>query len=474
MKTKKISGRLLLSALASIAVLSGCSSVEPLLQEDHGSLIQKQWNAPVAQSLTVQTNANWWKAWENDELIALIELAQKNNTDVRQALANVRSAAAQADLATANLFPSLGLSGQGTHSRQNHSSSDRWSAQGDGTWSFSLIGGNLAERRAALYEAQSSVMTLEDVRIAIASEVAQNYIQLKLAYVKREIAQQTLSNYVEASHIAGWRYEAGLVDQTDVDQSSSNVESARAQIPVIEASIQRYVNALARLTVQNAADVKVKATAEVPIAPAGISISFPAQTLNQRPDLRAAEMQLLAAAERVYVANAQRFPTLRLSGNLGTQAATLSALGASGTGVAALVGALSMPLFNWAEQVTSTEVAKAQLEKAQVAYTAKLVSALEETENALNGIASAQTRTASLALARKAAESAADLALQQYRAGLVDYQNVLNTQRSLFSARDAEQVNNADLATQLVVLYRAVGGGWTPDDTNQIDTSKKE
>ena len=133
-----------------------------------------------------------------------------------------------------------------------------------------------------------------------------------------------------------------------------------------------------------------------------------------------------------------------------------------------------MPLLNWGEQVSATEQKLAALDKARAQYTATLVGALEETENALTAIRTAQTREDALALARTSAETAADLAMQQYRAGLVDYQTVLNTQRTLLSAREDYQSNKADLANGLITLYRALGGGWKPTEEIADELARTE
>ena len=165
---------------------------------------------------------------------------------------------------------------------------------------------------------------------------------------------------------------------------------------------------------------------------------------------------------------------LNLSGNLGTQAATISTLGASGTGVAGILAALSLPLLDWGAQVTATEQQLAALDQARANYTKTLLAALEQTENAITGITTSQSRADALQRALTAAESAADLAMQQYSAGLTDYQTVLNTQRTLYSVRENEQSNKADLATQLIALYRAMGGGWKPAvETKAADTTPR-
>lgn len=299
-------------------------------------------------------------------------------------------------------------------------------------------------------------------------------MNLRLAYVQKLIAEMTLSNYKQAADIARWNYESGLSDKTEVDQAVSNEENARAQIPLLEQSIDSYRNALARLTGQSVATLDVKPAETVPAAPMALAVSLPAETLKQRPDMRAATYSLEAASDRVYEARSQWFPTLNLSGNLGTQAATISTLGASGTGVAGILAALSLPLLDWGAQVTATEQQLAALDQARANYTKTLLAALEQTENAITGITTSQSRADALQRALTAAESAADLAMQQYSAGLTDYQTVLNTQRTLYSVRENEQSNKADLATQLIALYRAMGGGWKPAvETKAADTTPR-
>ena len=451
-----------LVALAAVTLLvTGCATSLQMTEVEQKAL-GSSWNAslPVSQSPSVEDAKAWWASWEDSELTRLINLALEANTDIRVAMANLKTAAALSDEATANLFPSASLTGDASRSRKENKTTENYSAGGSVTWSFSLVGGNIAARRAANREAMASAMTLEDTKIAVASEVAQNYVNLKLAQMKLAIAKKTAQNYTELSEIARWRLAAGLATQTEVDQADSSRDLAKAQIPVSESSIAKYRNALARLCVINASEVEKTSSAAIPEAPSNIAVSVPADTLRQRPDMRSAEYSVLAAYDRVYEAKTKWFPSLKLSGNLGTQAATIGALGASGTGIAALVGALSMPLFNWADQVSTVTQKEASLDKAKANYTATLVNALEETENALEGISASEKRAEDLKKAVALSQSAADLAQIQYEAGLTDFQTVLNTQRTLFSAEETFESNKADRSTNYIKLFTALGGGW--------------
>ena len=465
-----IFSKTVLSASLAAVLLTGCA-VAPEMTAEEKSALGTSWNAavPEAKGPSLEVAESWWKAWNDPVLFDLIEKALASNTDVRTALANLRAAAALSDQATAELFPTASLSGEASRNRRNGETTKSYSAGGSASWSFSLAGGNVAAQRAANREALASAMTVEDTKIAVASEVAQNYINLRLAEGKLAIAKETLKNYEEAADIATWRLAAGLATQSEVDQANSTRDSSRAKIPSAETSIAKYRNALARLCVVNASEIAAATNATIPVAPSNIAVSVPAETLRQRPDMRSAEYAVMAASDRVYEAQTGWFPTLKISGNIGTQAATISALGTSGTGIAALVGALSMPLFNWKEQISTTEQKKAALDKARATYTSTLVKALEETENALEGISSSERRVADLESSLAAAKSAADLALLEYRSGISDYQTVLSTERTLLSARESVAENSADRSTNYVKLYTALGGGWKAPQTEETE-----
>ena len=159
-------------------------------------------NAARAAAADAVGRQDWWQAWNNPELTALLQAAAQHNTDILTALANLRSAAALADDATAALFPTFTANGQGSGNRAQNNWSEGWQAGASGAWAISLAGGNIAAKRAADLEAMASAMTLEDTRIAVAAEVAQTYVSLRLAYVQKLIAEMTLSNYKQAADIA--------------------------------------------------------------------------------------------------------------------------------------------------------------------------------------------------------------------------------------------------------------------------------
>jgi outer membrane protein TolC len=205
-------------------------------------------------------------------------------------------------------------------------------------------------------------------------------------------------------------------------------------------------------------------TGEAPVAPVGIALTIPADTLRQRPDVRGAESQVRAAASRATQAEAQRYPSFALSGNIGLSALTLGALGASGSGAAALLAGVSIPLFNGGALKAQVDARDAALAGAGSVYQGTVLAALKDVEDALVGLKSAQERRGMLQGAAEAADNASLIARQRYGSGLIDFQTVLDTQRTQLSAQDSLAAARTDVATAQVRLVKALGGGWIPEE----------
>lgn len=448
-------------------MLSGCAVEMPeTLERKHQDLIPTQWTSgegKEAASIVREKPQQWWARWNNETLSFLVEKTLLNNTDIAQAQANLRSAQASLTKANSSLWPSFDIGADATDQWKNHDWTQGYSAEAASSWSFSFGGRDLATQGAASATTKAQALTLEDTQSAVASEVVKTYIALCQANEQLAILEKNVLSYEEGRNLAQWRHQAGLVSAIDAEQASASYESMRAQIATARHSIHVYQTALSRLTVLPLVTIKGLPAKGIPQAPDDLAVAIPADVISLRPDVQAARASVIAALYKVRAAQADFFPTLSLSGSIGTTAATVSALGASGTGIGALVGALSMPILNWGEAIAGTETQKAALDTAQAKYTAALVGALEETENALSQLRTTQSRQKSLLSAQKSSELAAQLALQQYSNGLVDYETVLSTLRSQLSAQEAVVNNQSEQAQAYVELYRALGGGWTPE-----------
>ncbi len=201
----------------------------------------------------------------------------------------------------------------------------------------------------------------------------------------------------------------------------------------------------------------------VPQAPAAMAVAIPAQTLRQRPDVRAAEFRITAALARVAQADAARYPSFQISGSLGLRALSLGALTSGATLAQALMAGISVPLFDGGAARAQVRVQEAALEQARVTYEAVVLGALKDVEDALVSLQGNTERLARLLAASQAATNADLLARQRYASGLIDFRAVLETQRTLLSTQDNLAATRASLSADHVRLYKALGGGWTPE-----------
>ena len=292
------------------------------------------------------------------------------------------------------------------------------------------------------------------------AQVAMAYINLRAAQEKEALIKETLISYEETAKLATWKAEAGLGDLADAETARVQVKSAEVSLYQIQKSIAEYKNAISRLIATPNDQLPVPETGRIPTTQKGLAANIPASIMMQRPDIRGAIESLYSAAKGVQATKADFFPTLSLTGSIGTQAATVSALGASGTGVGALAAALSMPILNWGSLSAAKESAEASLDLAKANYRETLVTALEETDNALWAVKTTETSQKTMQEAVDHAKTAWQLAKLQYESGLGDYTQLLTTERNYLSTQENEINNRASMSNAYATLYRVLGGAW--------------
>ena len=277
--------------------------------------------------------------------------------------------------------------------------------------------------------------------------------------------------------ITQWRQQAGLVTVLESEQARAAAAQTSAQLPALRTSIAQTGHALALLTGQPPCALALILTeaGPVPKAAGDLVLRIPAETLRQRPDVRAAEYQVTAAVARVAQADAARLPNFKLSGSLGLSALTVGTLTNGASVVSALLAAVAMPLLDGGARSAQVRAQQAALDQAQSTYRAALLTALREVEDALVALGGDRERSARLREAADAAGAAALLARYRYRygSGLVDFQIVLETQRTALGTQDAVASATSDLGADHVRLYKSLGGGWlsTDDTENAIRTT---
>ncbi|WP_347248011.1 efflux transporter outer membrane subunit, partial [Zoogloea sp.] len=354
-----------------------------------------------------------------------------------------------------------------------------YSAGFDASWEPDVFGGTRRALEAAEADLEASLADMRATRVSLVAEVALNYVELRAYQARLAIARDNLGSQSETLQITDWRAQAGLVGSLEVEQARSNRDTTRSAIPTLDSGRAAAEHRLALLTGRAPGSLheqlNMAGQGALPTLPTGIALRIPAETLRQRPDVQAAERRLAAETARVGQAEAARYPSFSLSGSIGLQALGLSTFTGGGQIARSLVGAVSGPVFNAGRLRAQVEVQDALREQKLAAYDKAVLTALEEVQNALVALSGGSERQQALTSAAGAARTAALLARHRYSAGLIDFQTVLTTERTLLSIEDSLASAEAERVTALIQLYKALGGGWTsreipPKNTNGSDS----
>ncbi|HNM39666.1 MAG TPA: efflux transporter outer membrane subunit [Giesbergeria sp.] len=447
-------------------LLQGCAHRAPVASESPGAALPVAWNAPLPAGVAVLPQADdlarWWERFGDPQLSALVAQALQAHPSALSAQAALRQARAQARVQAAGMLPDVSLSGSAQRSRSGGQTGNSFQVGLDAGWEPDLFGRLDAGVQASQADARAAQASLEQVHVSLSAEVALQYIALRSLQQRLAIAQRNLETQQQTLQITDWRVQAGLATSLVAEQARAAAEQTAAQVPQLQASLAQARHALAVLTGQAPAalDAALAAPQAVPQPSQALVLDIPADTLRQRPDVRVAQERVQAALARVSQADAARYPSLRLSGSLGLRALTLGALGDSASLVHSLLGSVAVPLFDGGATQAQVQVQQAALEQARQAYQLAVLTALKEVEDALVALQGEAARLAHLQQAAQAAGNAALLAQQRYASGLIDFASVLETQRTQLATQDALATSQANLGSNHVRLFKALGGGW--------------
>ena len=409
------------------------------------------------------THTAWWDSFGDPLLSQLITKSLSANTSIRSAQAALQQARALRDAKVASTGPGLTLSGSAQRNQTEFTDASSSFKTGlDARWEADIFGGNRASVNASESDAQAAAASLRDVQVSIAAEVALAYIQLRGSQAQLAIAQSNLSSQKETLQLTQWRAQAGLVTSLEVEQAQTSVAQTSAQIPALQTSIAQTRHSLAVLTGQRPLELDPLLTPArpVPQATGDVAEQIPADTLRQRADVRAAEHRISAALARVDAADAARYPSFSLGGSLSLSALTLAGLTNGATLAGGLLGSVSVPLFDGGAAKSQVLAQQAALEQARAAYQATVLAALQDVEDALVALKNDRDRLTFQQVAATSAANADLLAQNRYASGLIDFQTVLQTQRTLLSAQDSVASLQAGISADYVRLVKAMGGGW--------------
>jgi NodT family efflux transporter outer membrane factor (OMF) lipoprotein len=418
---------------------------------------------------------HWWTRFEDPMLDRLIEGALAANTSISAARATLRQAYALRDISRAALSPLANVSASAQRNVVGRSSYSTYATTLNGSWEIDVFGARQSALNASDADAQSNAATLGSVQIAIAQEVALGYITLRMSQARLAIAGQSAATQTETLQIAEWRLQAGLIASTDVEQARAALEQTYALLPVLQATIEKTGNLLATLATLSSADVQslTDNTVVVPI-PTTLqdgTLGTPQDTLLQRADVRAAQFQITRALALIEQAKAQRMPVFTLGASVGANAGTPATLGDTDSRLGAISATMMLPLIDGGAARAQVRVQEAALQLARSNYQSAAATALQEVEDALTALRTDRERLVRLRNAATAATAAANMATSRYSSGLIDFQVVLETQRNQLSTQDAVAGASADIGTDQVNLFKALGGGWqagTLEESNAL------
>jgi len=444
--------------------------------------------APVASKASPPASF-WWQQFHDPALDRLEEHAAAGNLDLQAAFLRIVEAREQVQSARAQGLPSLnasasysreqlGLAGiiKSQHINQGAAGSSTeagliaalespvnlYQLGFDASWELDLFGKVRRSVEAADARSTGALESRNDLLVSLEAEVAQDYFQLRAAQMLRTIIDEQIAAQREVFDLTQNRQQHGLAGEADVDSAHAQLFTLQSELPPYEQSMATSRHALAVLTglTPEAMDADFGDSGDLPALPAAIPVGVPSTLARRRPDIRASEAELHAATAQIGVSVASLFPDISLTGTLGLRNLSPGYLFNWDSKFYTFGPAVSIPIFHGGALVSNVRLSRAEAAEAALNYRKTVLQALQEVEDGLTGLHQDAARTASLRDTVTADQRALEVDLDAYRHGLLNYIAVLTVQIQTVQAR--QQLAQALLTqnTDLVKLYKALGGGW--------------
>jgi NodT family efflux transporter outer membrane factor (OMF) lipoprotein len=424
-------------------------------------------NAPASASLD-----RWWESFHDATLNKLVDDAERSNLDIAAALARVDEARASRKAVASQLSPQIGISEQGERelaSRHTFPGAilpnrgySLFDAGPDLSWELDLFGGVHRQIQGAEVQIGSAQASADAVRLAVASEVARQYVGLRGLQARQAVAQSSLASARQLSWLVAERQRGGLATELEVERANAQAEAAASALPPLDAAALAYEHGLAVLTGRQpeALVASLSEAGPIPTAPDAIPVGLPSDLILRRPDLRAAERQLAAATDAVGATKAAGLPHFALTDSGGLASTALRTFLAGPSFLFSAVESLTASLFDGGRNRAEVREAKARVLEAQDAYSEASLVALREVEDVLVASQEDHKLVTDTAQQAESTTRALSLAREGYKGGLADLTTVLDAERANDAAQD--QLTQARLAasSDAVALYRALGGGF--------------
>lgn len=457
-----------IGSLGLIALLGACS-VGPDYKAPPQIAVPAQWNTPATAQPKAPDLARWWTRFGDPALDALIAEAVEGNLDVATAQANVRAARASYRQAGGSLWPSLQGSGGFTRQRTapaqgsgNGATANLYQAGFDAAWEIDLFGANRRAAEAAGYGIDAAEENLRAALLTLIGDVATNYADAR-GYQKRiELARRIAQSQRETAELTRAKFAVGTGSALDASRADAEVASTEASIPVLESARAGAVHRLGILLGREPGAVAalMAQSAELPTLTQDPPRTAPAEVLSNRPDVRAAERSLAQYTAQVGAAEAARYPSISLTGSIATYGTQFGDLGKQSSLGWSFGPSITVPIFQGGALEAAVELAQAQRDQYFLAYRAAVLTALEDVENASVALNQERIRRERLATQVGHSREAARLSRLLYESGASAFLDVLDADRTLYSAEQSLLESEVAVITDYVALAKALGGGW--------------
>lgn len=499
--------RMRASAWLCVLAVAGCT-VGPDFEQPQPWWSPSSWFAgrrPAAKSQAASEavaeplDPDWWQAFGDRQLTSLEQRVAAANFDVRIATVRLAESRASLGVARAAYYPQVNGNSSYTREKQSQngvvsllgggggspatSSNGLGGRQGglpntsllapfdlfqygfDASWEIDFWGRVRRNVESAAAQQSATEETRRNMLITALAEVARDYVQLRGVQRQIQITQENLNTANQSLKLTRDRFAGGLTTDLDVANAAAQVATTQSQIPNLQAQESSLINAISLLLGEppNALRAELTTAKPIPPVPATVPIGMPSELARRRPDIRQAEAQLHAATADIGVAVADFYPRITLSGSLAIQAIDGANLATWASRTYSFGPSLTIPIFEGGRLKRTLELRKDQQQEAAIRYQQTVLGALHDVDNALTAYASEQRRQVQLKLAVDANRRAVALARDRYTQGLADFLSVLDAERSLLAAQQQMTESQTTISTNLVQLYKALGGGWESD-----------
>jgi len=454
----------LLLPVLSVLIVSGCA-LGPDYREPEAP-VESEWLETGDERISSKqpVDPEWWRtAFSDPVLDRLVEAALQQNLTLRSAGLRVLQARQLLAIAIGNQYPQQQqATGSASKQREQGSTFEDYSLGLNLTWEADFWGRFSRQVESSSAQLDASIADYDGALVSLVSQVAQNYILIRTTQARLEVARKSIELQAESLRVSSAKYKAGEVSELDADQAETLLNNTKATVPSLETSLQQFKNALAILLGKPPHDLNylLGEKGTIPNTPAEIALGMPQDLIRQRPDIRSAERQLAAQSEQIGIAETDLYPAFAIGGSIGTNAMDTGDLFNNDSKTWNLFGAFQWNILNYGRLKSNVRFQDALFQQLLVDYQNTVLQAQGDVENAIVAYLKSHEQFASYQVAADASTRSVDVSTAQYQNGLVDFNTVISTLNADTQQQDLLVSTQGTVATNLVQVYLALGGGW--------------